>query len=285
MFDETLPPVAAIYSAGVGKTLMLGMVPTVTPPDVPKLAKYLRAGKGAPLPPKVDYTAKAMAALRRMYLNDRYGCCVIADKYHQLGVRGGNDGGQVVTGTDQEVLDTYTRWKAGPGDSGCNIPDVLTRGVQTGIVANGVTYKDDGFVSVNNANADEVKTAITLFGTVVLGLNLPESWHQSDDNSDWGPTNSEIIGGHDVLACSYDETGVIISTWGGLRRITWPAFTSRTWITECYAVLAPLWYGEDKIAPSLAHADALIKDMQTLRDGGLPDLPDAPDEHLDWSAV
>ena len=283
MFDDSLPPLEAVYSPGMNRTLKLGLVHTDKPPDVPRLAAYLRAGK--PLPAKVDYATKAKAAIARMYLNDQYGCCSIADQYHALGVRSGNDGVPLVTGTDQEVLDTYMRWKAGRGDSGCVMGDVLTRLVQTGVVANGVTYKADGFVSVNNANATEVKTAIVLFGTLALGMNLPGDWHASAPDSDWNPTGSYTVGGHDVLVCGYDDVGVTISTWGGLRRITWAAFTSRQWITETYAVLAPLWYGADGLSPGLVHADALLKDLQTLRDGGLPELPDAPDEHLDWSAV
>src|SRR4029079_13803126 len=60
-----------------------------------KLGHYFSAAKdAAPPPAKVDWYTKAKASIDRVYLNDQYGDCVIAGKYHQVGVWSANDNTQ-----------------------------------------------------------------------------------------------------------------------------------------------------------------------------------------------
>lgn len=49
---------------------------------------YFDPSKATPPPATVDYSAKAMPSMAKMYLNDQYGDCVIAGKYHAEGVSG-----------------------------------------------------------------------------------------------------------------------------------------------------------------------------------------------------
>lgn len=264
----------ATVRLGDGRTVKLGRLRPRARPQVLAFGRYFDPAAATPPPAKVDYSPKAMAALRRMYLNDTYGDCVIAGKMHQLGLWSGNDSdsGGVILATDQEVARQYFAI-CGPGDNGCYIPHVLNVMKERGLVAGGKSYTIDGYVSVNWTNRLEVQVAIYLFGSLTLGINLPAAWARGGDGSTWDATNTQIIGGHDVCAVGYDERGVQIATWGGLRTITWRAFTSTRWLEECYAQLAPAWYGNDKLAPSGVDAAALANDLAKLGGGDIPPLP------------
>lgn len=256
-----------------GRTVRLGRIRPVALPQVLRFASYFDAALATPPPATVDYASKASASLRRMYQNDRYGCCVISGKMHQLGVWSANDtdSGGEVQATDQEVVQQY-QTICGPGDRGCVITSVLDVMRSRGMQAGGKRYTIDGYVSIDNTNKLEVQVAIYLFGSLTLGINLPNAWANSPDGGTWDVTNTGIVGGHDVCTVGYNAQGVQISTWGGLRTITWAAFTSRRWIDETYAQLAPLWYNSDRIAPCGFNATKLLADLQKLGGGVMPDL-------------
>ncbi len=123
------------------------------------------------LPEKLDYYSKAGTSINRMYLNDTYGCCVISDHAHQLGVWSANDSdsGGVVLANDSEIRQQYFG-VCGPNDQGCYIPNVLDHIVANGFTAGGKTYGLDGYVSVDWANQDLVKAAMYLFGSLKIGF-------------------------------------------------------------------------------------------------------------------
>lgn len=232
-------------------------------------------------PDDCDYSAKAMASIARMYKNDQYGDCVVAGKGHQFGIWTGNDSGTVALATDTEIVNQYHQW-CGAGDNGCNISDVLDRIKAGGMVLGGKTYHIDGYVSVDNTNKALVMVAHYLFGTLTLGIDLPSAWANAPEGGLWDVTNTGIVGGHDVCSVAYTSAkGVTIATWAGLRTITWPAFTSRKWITELYAELSPSWYGDDRLAPMGIDAAALQADLALIANGQVPPIPDAM---VDWFA-
>lgn len=261
--------------AQLPKQVRLGAVLPKARPPVLRLADYLRPGYTLPNLP-VDWTAKAMPALSQMYLNDTYGCCVISDAYHRVGVWTGNDSdsGGIALGTDAEVLATYRIWNPGNQDNGCVITQVLDYCRDHGITVGGVNHKIDGYVAIDWTNWDEVQIALFLFGTLPLGIRLPQAWTQQ---SIWDVTNSPIVGGHDVPCVAKMAAGKIrISSWGRLFDITQAAFTSRNWIQEAYAVLSPDWYGKDGLAPNFIDVAALRADLQKIAGGVIPDVGPTP---------
>ncbi len=226
--------------------------------------------KGPP-PAKVDWSTKAMPAIKHMYLNDRYGDCVIAGKYHQVGIWSGNEAGNPVVGTDQEVYSAY-QTICGPGDHGCIITNVLNYMQQNGLKFNGVTHKCDGYVTANWSDRVLVQTGIHLFGGGTIGLQLPQQW--TCTNCTWDVTNTQIVGGHDVCLVGYDATGVQAVTWGGIVTITWAAFESKNWIDELYFILGPDWYNQSNLAPNGIDVSALQHDLQIINGGNIPPIPD-----------
>lgn len=244
----------------------------------PRLTCYYDPAKDqAPPPAKVDYYTKASASLSRVYLNDQYGDCVIAGKYHQEGVWSANDTTQgqqpTVVGTDSEVLSAY-HTICGPGDHGCVITEVLDYFQKTGLTFSGVTKTIDGYVGIDWTNKLMVQVALEVFGGLTIGINLPSAW--TCTNCTWDVTNTQIVGGHDVCCVGYDDTGVQIATWGGIVTITWAAFLSKNWIEECYAELAPDWYGQDKVAVNGINLTQLRADLQALASGQIPDPGPTP---------
>lgn len=265
------------------KAVRLGRVRPKALPPVPRLARYLAAG-AAPTPPAtVDYAGQAQNAMRRMYLNDRYGCCVISGKAHLVGVFTGNDDTQgdqaALEATDQEIQSIYFYFS--PRDRGCVITEVLDYWRDRGITFGGRVTRIDGYVAVDHTNKLEVQVATYLFAGLTLGINLPEEWaNAARPGFVWRPTRSGVVGGHDVCVVGYDEVGVQVCTWGVVGTIAWEAFTDRRWVEECYAHLSPDWYGADKVAGHGIDVARLKADLEQLGGGVLPDIdpvvPPAP---------
>lgn len=240
----------------------------------PRVGKFIDSEKKkAPPPAAINYGAKAPNVLKKMYLNDRYGCCVISSRAHQFGIATAVESGTEVFATDQEILSIYRSF-CGGGDNGCNMASVNQLQQTKGMVIDGKLRKTLGSVSVDHTNVELVKTMIVVAGGLNLGMNLPQTWLNSADGSDWAPTNSRIVGGHEVQAFGYDDKGVLISTWGGQRRMTWTAFTSTRWNDECYASLLPEWFEKDGVADNGIDAAGLKAAFAEVADGKVPVLPD-----------
>jgi hypothetical protein len=251
----------------------LGRIRPAALPAVPRFRAFFDRQMMAAAPPAAtDRRKTAAQSLARMYMNDRLGCCVISGKAHALGLWSGADANPsgVVLATDREVQDQYVR-VCGPGDRGCQITSVLDYCRTQGFLAGGVRYRIDGYVAIDHADELEVQVSSYLFGALTIGINLPQAWTQ---NSVWDVTNSQIVGGHDVTIIDYDEKGAYVSSWGRVYLLTWAALKNRQWVEECYALLAPLWYGADNLAPSGVDVSGLKAALDSLAHGVLPPLPD-----------
>lgn len=263
-----------------GKQVKLGRKIPETPPPAVELARFFRRPEGLKgLPENLDYWTKAGTSIRRMYLNDRLGCCVVSGKMHQLGVYSANNYGadKTILATDPEVRDQYTRI-CGAGDNGCYITAVLNWWMKNGLKAGGKVYPLDGYAKVDSTDLVMLKTAIHIFGSVTFGIDLPAKWLDTDDGEMWDVTNSGSVGGHDVPALGYDHRGVVISTWGGTRVISWAALESRRYIDECYVQLSPQWYSDYRLSPSGFDVDGLKKALEEFKGGVTPSDPDKPPE-------
>ena len=247
--------------------------PKARPPCL-RLGVYFDPSRAAPPPATVNYAAKAMASIQRAYLNDAYGDCVIAGKYHAEGVWTGNESGPsgIALGTDQEVYSAY-QTICGPGDNGCLITAVLDYFRDNGLTFSGALKKIDGYVSVDWTNKLEVQVALYLFGAITIGINLPSAW---TSNAIWDVTNTPIVGGHDVTCVGYDDQGVQVASWGRLYTITWAAFLKTSWLEEAYVMLAPDWYANNKLAPSGVDAEMLAADLAKLGGGSIPPIGPTP---------
>lgn len=263
---------------------------------IPKLENYVDlAVLDSAVPATLDWSAKAMDSIKRVYLNDQYGDCVIASKYHMEGVASANELGSTVLASDQEVLSSYHKI-CGPGDNGCDIPTVLDAWKNDGLPFNGTTKKIDGWVAIDWTNKALVKAALAIFSTICLGINLPSGW--TCTNCIWGKSGGNV-GGHDVPAFGYSDgdqqflkdatgksfgsDGVLIATWGGLVCIPWAEFLSKSWIEEAYVALPQDWYAKGGVAPSGVNVATLQSDLQMLSGGQIPPDPQPAPTTIDWT--
>lgn len=223
------------------------------------------------LPAKTNWRDAAAVSIARMYLNDTYGDCVWASNIHLLGVTSANDkdSGGVVQATDSEVKSQYFG-VCGPGDNGCVITDTLDYGMTKGWVANGKTYKIDGYAQVDWTNWDLLRACCADFGGFKIGVNLPSAW---TSNSTWDVTSSRIVGGHDVYVIDVEDDFLWLSSWGRLYKLTKAAAISTRWLEEAYIVLVSTWYGADKLAPSGFNYDGLVAASAAIKGGSVPDDP------------
>ena len=268
------PNVASAAVAQLPKTVCLGRNKPKAARSCLMLEEYVELPAAGVLPESISRREKAALSIARMYRNDVQGCCVISGKAHNLGVWSANDSdsGGLVMATDAEI-DSQYRGICGPGDNGCMITDVLDVMRSKGFQASGKLYKIDGYVSVDWTNKELTKVAQVIFGAGTIGFDLPSSWTNS---AVWDVTNSGIVGGHDVSPIDYDERGVYVSSWGRIYLMTWAAWTSRRWTSEYYAMLAPLWYGSDMIAPCGLDAETLKADLAKVDVGIIPDIEPPP---------
>lgn len=248
--------------------------PRARPPALP-LKRYLNKSRGRVPTDPIDYYTKAIDAIRRMYLNNQLGCCVISSAYHEVGVWSAALTGTPLMGTDAEVLKTYRIWNPGNQDGGCDIGQVLDYTRDHGIPVNGVVHKIDGYVAVDWTDWEEVLVALYLFASLKLGINLPQAWL---NNAVWDMTNTQIVGGHDVpsVGSLLGPNKIRIASWAKCYDITQPAFTSTKYLEECYAPLSPDWYDKvTKMSPVGFDADALKNDLAILNSGNLPPIDPA----------
>ena len=99
---------------------------------------------------------------------------------------------------------------------------------------NDKTFFDPTHCSVKVLRSiEQVKYAIHKFGCCLIGVMISREWYSCNKNKSTisGKKDTELLGGHAVLACGYTRDGIIIQNswdidWGsyGFALITWKEF-------------------------------------------------------------
>lgn len=200
-----------------------------------KLAKYLTPSLGTP-PAAKDWTGGRTSF--GMMLNDQLGDCTIAGCGHAVQICSGALGTEI-TIPDSIILTYYENWdgynpKDPSSDQGGVETDVLDNWRQRGFSGHElVAYCDP-----EPANLDHVKWSICLFGGLYIGLQLPNSAIQQNQNGqDWDVISDDggLADGHCVFVVGYDSTGLTCITWGQLQKMTWSFW--QKYCDEAHALL------------------------------------------------
>lgn len=244
----------------------LGRLPPL--PDRPRLrlGTYLTALPSAPS------SADHLAKVPRWILggNDRYSDCgpVSAANDRLLVTTYLTGRPQVVTQAD--IFDLYRR-SGNPGfdpatgddDNGVVLQVMLEALLEGGI--GGV--KPVAFAAVDHTNLDEMRAAVAIFGSLLLGVNLDVAQQRQ---TTWDYKTSAQWGGHAVMCGRYsenpDRTGVV--TWGSVTDAT-DAFLSHQ-LDEAWVVIWPEHLGTRAFEEGLT-LSALKSDFLALT--GRPMLP------------
>jgi hypothetical protein len=212
------------------------------------LNNYLKRSLPPTPPTCMDLIRPARNSLRRVYLNDRLGCCTASAAFHIEYVMLAS-AGRAAVGSDEDVLKFYSGSTGYvPGrpetDLGGDEQTVLNYWRENGLVQG--RAKIAGHIYVDGNHIEELKAAIWLFENVYFGIELPNAWvnpQPQDDGFIWdvaGRANPN--NGHAYPGIGYDEKGVYISTWGMVGLMTWDAvkaYATQGAQGEIHTVLSP----------------------------------------------
>ena len=200
-------------------------------------------------PADLSYAEKAARSLSNIYLNNKYGCCVVAALAHGRGITSANSGAEIIFGDDQ-IIAMYEAMSGGqfnPADSttdcGCD-ESTATQVLLTQGWADGV--KALGDMRVNAKNLEEVKLAFYLLEILMSGINYPDCAITPFPAADavWNLKGApDTQNGHAVAYAGYTSTGMMDTrTWG--YRVWTPMQDLATLASpdaggELWAVLSP----------------------------------------------
>lgn len=243
-----------------------------------KFRDYARGAALAPPPAACSWTTKI--ALWPMLANDRLGDCTCAGAGHMVECWTGN-AKTLFMPTDAEAISMYEAVGGYvPGnnstDNGADEVTVLNYWRQTGFA----NHKIEAYVSVDAANAIEVRQAIQLFGGVYIGLAMPMAWQ---GETIWDAPSSGVLarlyralvkdsdwtagswGGHAVPLLAYDNNGYTPITWGSASyRITNAGLA--TYCDEMYACVSEDFIATNGLDPSGFDLAQLMVDLQGVSD-------------------
>jgi hypothetical protein len=217
----------------------LGKHPPVVDERTLRFGKYLTPAVPSP-PASVDYGAKV--ATWPMYDNNKYGDCTCAAAGHMIQNWTANANGQV-TPPSGAVLKFYEHFVGDPPppDEGCNMLQVLNYWRKAGLDQ----HKIDAYAALTLKNQTEAMTALYLFGSVYIGVALPDFAVQGDMLTvPWVVPSDGPVGdaapnpqnGHCIPAVAYDADGLTIITWGEPKTMSWGFYDA--YADEAFAVLS-----------------------------------------------
>jgi hypothetical protein len=188
----------------------------------------------------------AVSEAFQMYRNNEYGLCGPAAVANQRILLTTYLGDTQVIPTQDEVFDLYCRASkpsfdpvTGNNDNGVVMQELCDELVRGGIAG----IKAVAFARVNMFNLEEAAASVSIFGSVLLGLQLTVAQQEQMAKGIWDyKWNCASWGGHAVLGCGYDKrnpkkaTGNII-TWDQNVKMTL-AFMKHQ-VSECWVVIWP----------------------------------------------
>lgn len=194
------------------------------------------------------------------------GNCVIADTGHEVMIRSANTG-TIVIPSDADIEALYGIIGGYvPGDESTDNGCDETTMCEWLAKHDWYTKKPAASTAmVDFTNVDHVKWSVELFGSLRLGLNLPQSaMDQFNAKEPWNvaTTDTQIIGGHDVPIVAYDGTYYTVITWGQEQLMT-PAFLA-AYCEEAHIELWPDWMMPSGNAPSGVDWNQLASDLASL---------------------
>jgi hypothetical protein len=243
----------------------LGKNPPVVDSRTIRFGAYLTPELAAP-PVAQDYGAKV--ASWPMYGNDQYGDCTCAAAGHMIQSWTANAATEF-SPTDESVLRFYEHFVGDPPppDQGCDMLSVLNYWRSTGLDRRKIT----AFASIQLQNQTQAQNAIYLFGSLYIGVALPNFATQGDMLTvPWVVPSTGPVGdaapnqdnGHCIPAVGYDATNLYIVTWGEVKSMSWGFYNA--YADESFAVISKDFIGPAGTDPAGFNMAALEADLKQI---------------------
>lgn len=247
--------------------MKLGKLPVKEDRRNLQLADYLTAELA---PPPLSCNWLGGNTVWPMFMNDQIGDCIYAAHGHQIQSWTGVSRKSPVLVTDAAILKAYrdvTHYNPlyPSTDAGGYMLDGMKYWRKTGIGG----HKVQAFVQLRTGSVRDLRTAVSLFGGVQVGLNLPISArYQIEVGQVWYVSPSAPLaepgswGGHAVPVLCYSPQAVWCVTWGRLHQMTWSFFGR--YCDEAYAAISePDWLTAGKSPGGFDYA-RLAHDLNVL---------------------
>ncbi|MFE8944490.1 hypothetical protein [Streptomyces sp. NPDC007856] len=192
-----------------------------------------------------------------MYGNDTIGDCTCAGVGHLVNQLTFYGSGAEKLPAEKSVIGMYSAitgyTPADPdSDTGAYCQDVLGYWRKTGLEGHKIT----AYASLDVSSLTEVKQAIALFGTVYVGLTVPDSaMDQFNAGKTWDVVKgAKPEGGHCIIVGAYGSGKFGLVTWGTETQMTeafWRTYVDEAWVVldadglqkaGVYFTGAPSWY-------------------------------------------
>ncbi|MEV8031379.1 hypothetical protein [Streptomyces sp. NPDC086182] len=232
----------------------LGKLPAQPARPQLRLSAILAERRPAP-PASSDWQADTIRW--PLYGNDRIGDCTCAGVGHMVNQLTFYGSGTETLPAEASVVGMYSAITgyspSDPGsDTGAYCQDVLGYWRKTGLEG----HKVVAYASLDVGNLTEIKQAISLFGSVYVGLSFPSSaMDQFNAGEPWDVVKgARVEGGHCVVVGAYGQGKLGLITWGAETEMTevfWRKYVDEAWVVldadglrgaGVYFTGAPSWY-------------------------------------------
>jgi hypothetical protein len=209
--------------------------------------------------------------------NDEYGDCTIAALAHLFMTQAANEGRSVPAFADKDVENFYFKLGAGK-DEGLEESVVLGYARDHGFPLSG-GHKLEAWVAIDPHDLDEVRSCMSLFNGLYIGAELPRT---AESQVEWdvvgnmrGNAAPGTWGGHAMAAVRFDQRGLVLPTWGELKRATWEWWAA--YVDECYVCLDAERASQVGVDFAALLEDVEIAGGSCISVGSSPSPPPAPD--------
>lgn len=181
-------------------------------------------------PPPAEYDAHNGCDAYRMFLNDTYGDCVVAEFANAITGLTFATLGSPTDINDSDVKNNYFS-QTGGRDVGLNLAEALDYWNKYGLIdAAGKLHKPDVYGGVDPENSEEFDLANFYCDGLDIAISTPSSFMNSEDGDvvDWNSRSSPGPIDHcvSISGKNADENYKLI-TWGGIR------WATPRWIVAC----------------------------------------------------
>jgi hypothetical protein len=219
-------------------------------------SRYAAAPAYQAPPPLDDWTGDWLGGLYSFLGNDRAGDCtracyghIVQQRCDLLGVP--------CTLTADDVLKAYqdgTGWDGVPGslsDRGDQIINALVQMKNVGLGG----YKISQFGRVNHNDTVEMRAALHLFGSIIIGASLPHAITKQGNSWDLPPVGQRTaddapgsLGGHAFILTGHQRGKWWAMPWVDKTTITYA--WDDLYIEEAWFVIDDLWVTRNRNAPN-----------------------------------
>ena len=221
-----LEPISPVGETRIFK-YKFGKMPKVVSSKTLRIADVLKA---LPPIPKAWISDCAIGMLidDRMFGNDEWGNCVIAERAHHTLRLEYSEQKKLINISDNDVLNEY--WKEGGAtpsnphpDNGLDMLSSL-KSWRIGWRLDDKIYNIYAFGEINPLNHKEAMACAYLLNGADMGIMVPFSAiKQFEEMKTWDVVNPDggLVSGHCIHICGFNPQGMICVTWGRKVQMTW----------------------------------------------------------------